>query len=251
MSAHDQPDTDGHEPHDHEPHDHELHDHQGHEHHGHENDQGIRGALRYLRWLPEMWRSEINDAIVDLVAPQRGERVVDIGAGLGAGAMRVARSGAEVLAVEPTPFVRRALTMRRFLSRHRARLDVVDGAAEAIPAPDRSVDAVMAVNTMHHWIDVERGVAEIARVLRPTGRLLLVDEDFTDPAHPDHERFGGDGHDGGPEHHGFTMIDAEAVGTLLRAAGLTDVDTSTEQIERRPVISVAARGRPVHSEPAG
>jgi SAM-dependent methyltransferase len=222
------------------------HDHD-HDHRGHENDQGIRGALRYLRWLPQMWRSEINDAIVDQIAPQSGERVIDIGAGMGAGAIRAARSGARVIAVEPTPFVRRALTMRRFVSRHRGSVDVVDGAAEAIPATDHSVDAVWAVNTMHHWVDIERGVAEIARVLRPTGRLLLVDEDFTDPTHPDHDRFGGGSDhdeydDGGHEHHGFTMVEAESIGGLLRAAGLTDIDTSTDRIADRPVISVSARG---------
>ena len=90
---------------------------------------------------------------------------------------------------------------------------------------------------MHHWVDVERGVAEIARVLRPAAGLLLVDEVFTDPSHPDHERFGTD-HD----HHGFTMVDADQMGDLLRAAGLTDVDASTDRIAGRPVIGVAANG---------
>lgn len=223
---------------------HDDHVHAGH--HGHENDQGLRGALRYLRWLPQMWRSEINDLVVDQVAPETGELVVDIGAGMGAGAMRAARSGARVLAVEPTPFVRRSLRLRRFLSRSRRRLIVVEGAAEAIPAADRSIDAVWAVNTMHHWIDVERGVAEIVRILRPGGRVLLVDEDFTDPSHPDHDTFGSLGageHDDqhGHEHHGFTMVDAESVGGLLRAAGLADVDTSAERFAGRPVISVSGR----------
>ena len=217
-----------------EPHHHE---HAGHGHHGHANDQGIRGALRYLRWLPQMWRSEINDAVVDLVDPQPGERVVDIGAGMGAGAFRAAAAGAQVIAVEPTPFVRRTLRARRLVSRRRARIEVVDGAAEQIPADDRSIDAIWAVNTMHHWVDIEHGVAEIARVLRPNGRILLVDEDFTDPTHPDHEQFGADH---GPEHHGFTLVDADEMARLLRAAGLIDVDTSNRHIAGRPVIGVAA-----------
>lgn len=211
-----------------------------HRHHGHDNDQGIRGALRYLRWLPQMWRSDINDAVVDLIAPVAGERVVDIGAGMGAGTIRAARAGANVVAVEPTPFMRRVLAVRRLVSRRRRSIEVVNGAAEAIPAAELSIDAIWAVNTMHHWIDVERGVAEIARTLKPSGRLLLVDEDFSNPEHPDHERFGtGDGH----EHHGFTMVDAGSVATLLRAAGLIDVDASTTRFAQRPVISVRARVR--------
>ncbi len=212
-----------------------------HRHHGHEHDQGIRGALRYLHWFPQMWRSAINTAVVGLVDPKPGERVVDIGAGMGAGAMRAAAAGAHVIAVEPTPFVRRVLRTRRMFGRHRANIEVVDGAAERIPVDARSVDAVWAVNSMHHWVDVERAVAEIARVLRPDGRILLVDEVFTDPSHPEHRRFGTDQHH---DRHGFTMIDADEMGRLLRAAGLTDVDASNRRIADRPAIGVTAKGAP-------
>lgn len=223
---------------DHRTHDHPPEDHgHGHHGHGHENDQGIRGALRYLRWLPRMWRSAINDAVVDLVDPQEGETVVDLGAGVGAGAMRAAARGARVIAVEPTPFLRRALALRRMARRPRGDIEVVDGAAEHIPVADGTIDAVWAVNTMHHWNDVERGVAEIARVLRPGGRVLLIDEVFTDPAHPDQERFGADH---GPEHHGFTMVDVDRMGALLGSAGLTDVEASNAVVADRPALRIRA-----------
>lgn len=192
-----------------------------------------------MRQLPRMWRSPINDAVVELVDPRAGERVMDIGAGMGAGVMRAARSGAHVIALEPTPFMRRVLRVRRLSSRFRTSVDVVDGAVERIPADDHVIDAVWAVNTMHHWIDVDLGVAEIARVLRPNGRVLLVDELFTDPSHPDHERFGTDSEG---EHHGFTMVGADQMGGLLRAAGLAEVDASKGEIAGRPVIRVTATG---------
>lgn len=220
-------------------HDHSDHHHGHHDHHGHHNDQGVRGALRYIRWLPRMWRSATNDAVVERIDPQPGEQVVDIGAGLGAGTSRAAAKGAQVIAVEPTPFLRRLLSARRLLSRRRANIEVVDGAAERIPVADGSIDAIWAVNTMHHWVEIERGVAEIARALRPTGRVLLVDEDFTDPSHPDHERFGSHDDDAS---HGFTMVDAETMGGLLRGAGLTEVDASTTRIAGRPAICVTANG---------
>jgi SAM-dependent methyltransferase len=185
-----------------------------------------------------MWRSAINDAVVDAIDPQPHERVIDIGAGMGAGAMRAASTGTHVIAVEPTPFMRRVLATRRMFSRRRSNIEVIDGAAERIPVADRSIDAVWAVNTMHHWIDVERGVAEVARVLRPGGRLLLVDEVFTDPSHPDHDRLGSRHDD---DHHGFTMVDADQMGGLLRAAGFLDVVASNRQMAGRPVIDVTAK----------
>ena len=227
------------EPADHDHHDHDHHDHHHDHHHGHEHDQGVRGALRYLRWLPQMWSSEINDAVVELIDPKRSERVVDVGAGLGAGTIRAAAAGAHVTAVEPTPFMRRALSLRRLASKHRARIDVVDGTAEHLPVADRGADAIWAVNTMHHWSDLAVGVAEVARVIRPGGRVLLVDEVFTDPAHPDYERFGRE-HEG--DHHGFTMVEADQVVGLLQGAGLVEVEAAHREIAGRPVIGVVARG---------
>ena len=221
--------------HDHD-HDHAGHDH-GH-HHGHENDQGLRGALRYLRWLPQMWSSDINDAVVDLIDPKPDERVVDIGAGMGAGSFRAASVGAQVTAVEPTPFMRRVLGLRRLTSRHRSRIVVVEGTAEQLPIADHHVDAIWAVNTMHHWSDLEQGAQEIARVLRPGGRVVLVDEVFTDPSHPDYERFGRE-HES--DHHGFTLVEADRMGELARAVGLVDVQAGSRSVVDRPVIVVSAR----------
>ncbi|MGI9605132.1 MAG: class I SAM-dependent methyltransferase [Acidimicrobiales bacterium] len=217
--------------------DHEHHDHD--HHHGHHNDQGIAGALRYLRWAPSMWRSDINSAVIDLVDPKPGERVVDVGAGMGAGTVVASSAGASVVAVEPTPFLRAVLQIRRGLRRDRKRIEVIDATAEDLRLDDRSIDAIWAVNTMHHWTDPERGVAEIARVLRPGGRVVLVDEDFTDPTHPEFDKWGPGEGDG--EHHGFTMVEARRMGELLTAAGLEEVDASNRKIAGRPVIAIDAK----------
>lgn len=50
------------------------------------------------------------------------------------------------------------------------------GAAESIPAPDNSVDTVLAFSTYLHWQDIDSSLVEIARVLKPGGRLLLSEE---------------------------------------------------------------------------
>jgi SAM-dependent methyltransferase len=136
--------------------------------------------------------------------------------------------------------MRRVLAVRRGFARGRRNIQVVDGSAERLPVDDSTVDAIWAVNTMHHWVDVERGVTEIARALRPGGRVVLVDEDFADPSHPDHDRFGSGRDDG--EHSGFTMVEADRMADLFRAAGLVDVGVIDRRIVGRPVIGVSGTG---------
>lgn len=217
------------------------HDDHGH-HHGHAHDRGPRAMLRYLRHAGTLWSSEVNDALVDLIDPTPSEHIADIGAGVGAGVAVAARRAAHVWAVEPTPYMQRILRLRIRLLRLSA--TVVDGAAEATGLADGSVDAVMAVNTMHHWVSVEVAAGELARIMRPGARLVLADEDFDDPAHPDHEKWGsanhGDGIDDHGSHHHFDMVDAERMGELLTTSGLEVTTAGKVNLAGRPTIMVRA-----------
>jgi ubiquinone/menaquinone biosynthesis C-methylase UbiE len=186
-----------------------------------------------------MWRSSINDEVIALAAPAAGETCVDIGAGMGAGLRAGTGGGAKVVAVEPTPFMRRVLTIRRLGRRDRDRIEVVDGTAEHIPVDDGSVDAVWAVNTMHHWNDAATAIGEIARVLRPGGRIVLADELFDDPDHPEHDRFGSHG----VEHHGFTMVDGDEMAALLTDAGFIDVEAGRRILDDCPTVVMTASAR--------
>jgi ubiquinone/menaquinone biosynthesis C-methylase UbiE len=47
--------------------------------------------------------------------------------------------------------------------------------AEDIPIPDRSIDLAFSTIAFHHWVDGARGLREVARVLRPGGAFILVD----------------------------------------------------------------------------
>ncbi len=217
---------------------HGSHSHEPHSH-GHAHDRGPKAVLRYLKNAPRMWSSEINNDVIDLVDPQPGERVLDIGAGMGPATALAAQRGASVVAVEPTPYLRVICQLRRVLERSSSAVDVVDGAAESLPVTDGSIDAIWATNTMHHWTSADLAVAEIRRVLAPGGRFILVDESFNDPSHPDHEKFGK--HKKSIEDHGFHHVDAERMAQRLRNVGLVEVDSSLEKVGRRPVAAVTGR----------
>lgn len=218
------------------------HEHQhGHEHkhqHGHDHDQGLSGMLRYLRFLPQMWSSEVNTAVVSRLAPKTGETLMDIGAGIGAATMVAAKADCKIMAVEPTPYMRNVLSFRRLVTRTSDRVHIVDGTAEATTVAAKSIDAAWAVNTMHHWASLDDGVSELARTLAPGGRVLLVDESFDDPRHPDFEQFGSKRND---EHkHHFHTVDPAVVGQAMTEAGLTVTFAGHDDIAGRPAVVLEA-----------
>jgi len=190
-----------------------------------------------MKMLPKMWRSPVSRDVVREIAPRPGERVLDIGAGMGPATVLAAKAGASVLAMDPTPYMRRILNTRRLGQRRRKAIRVADGSAESIPADDHSLDALWTVNTMHHWTDLDAAVHELARVLRTGGRLLLVDEDFDAPEHPAFERMQ-DRKARRARH--FAEIDPSAVEAKLVAAGFAEVEGSNASMAARPVKMVRA-----------
>jgi len=219
----------------------ESHDHHDHtEHgHGHEHDQGLKGLLRYMRYAPQMWRSEVNSAVVDRLELHANETAMDIGAGIGAGTMVAVKSGCTVVAVEPTSYMRRVLGARVLAARAGRQVNIVDGTAEATTVAARSIDAAWAVNTMHHWTSLEAGIAELARVLTNGGRVLLVDENFDDPTHPDFDSFGAKRQE---EHsHHFRTVDPDVVAEAMKAARITVTFAGHDQIAGRPSIVIEGK----------
>jgi SAM-dependent methyltransferase len=93
--------------------------------------------------------------------------VVDLGAGTGKLTRSLAALGHHVIAVEP---------LAEMLDHLRVAVPgatAVVGSAESMPLPDGSVDVVACAQAFH-WFDQEPALAEIARVLRPDGRIALV-----------------------------------------------------------------------------
>jgi SAM-dependent methyltransferase len=113
--------------------------------------------------------------VLSRLALKPGEHVVDIGAGPGFLAAEMASavgSDGRVYAVEPSESM-------RGLARYRgASFDIRDGSADALPLPDNALDVAVATQVLEYVADVPAALAEIRRVLRPGGRVLVLDTDW-------------------------------------------------------------------------
>ena len=104
---------------------------------------------------------------IDWLLPPDPGRVLDLGAGTGKLTRQLHERGLDVVAVEPSA------GMRDQFAAVLSEVPLLEGTAEAIPLPDRSVDVVLVAQAWH-WVDAPRALAEVARVLTLGGRLGLI-----------------------------------------------------------------------------
>ncbi len=112
-------------------------------------------------------RPSYPDAAVTWLVGPTPVTVLELGAGTGKLTERLVAAGHDVLATDPDE------AMLTVLRRHLPDVRTAACGAEAIDAPDRSVDVVVAAQS-YHWFDLEAALPEIARVLRPGGVLAAV-----------------------------------------------------------------------------
>ena len=113
----------------------------------------------------------------DLLAaldPQPGERILDIGAGLGGPARWIAaRAGCHVTGVELTPDFCTAAEALNAATGMADRVTILQGDATAMPLPDAGFDRAYSHNVLMNIADKRAFHAEAFRVLKPGGRLVL------------------------------------------------------------------------------
>lgn len=101
-----------------------------------------------------------------------GRQVLEVGCGMGTHAAMLIRAGARYTGVDITE---RAVEMaRRRLDVFGLQGEVQQADAEQLPFEDSSFDSVWSWGVIHHSSSFERCFAEIGRVLRPGGRLMLM-----------------------------------------------------------------------------
>lgn len=140
------------------------------------------GALSDLPRTYRDWRAsrlgQVTDQlelalIGELCGPIEGRQALDVGCGDGALTVQLSQAGAEATGLDSD--LRMLAAARRRLGPTSANARFLQGDALSLPFPDRSFDVVVAVALLCLVPDPGKAVSEMARVLRPGGRLVLGD----------------------------------------------------------------------------
>ena len=139
---------------------------------------------------------QLSADVQSFVLPGGDERALDVGTGTGALAFALAPLVASVVGVDPEPVL-----LERAREHAPPNAEFVEGDATALPFPAGSFDLSGTLRTLHHVHRPELAVAELARVTRPGGHVLVIDQlapidpldavaldRFEKARSPDHER---------------------------------------------------------------
>lgn len=108
--------------------------------------------------------------LFDLVAPQPGHGLLDVGGGTGRIAQRFVGRAARVCILDPSP--------RMLQEGRRKGICIVQGTAEQTPFQAEAFDRILMVDAFHHLIDQQRAAGEMMRILSPGGRLIVEEPDI-------------------------------------------------------------------------
>jgi ubiquinone/menaquinone biosynthesis C-methylase UbiE len=157
-------------------------------HHFHTVEEPAQTEGRLIRWAPYYdlavnittlgQARRLRRMTVDQALIKPGDNVLDVGCGTGEVTLlaktRTSKNG-QVFGIDPAPEM--IAVARNKAARKGLEIDFRVGVIESLPFTDASIDVVTSSLMMHHLPDdlKVRGLAEIYRVLNPSGRLLIAD----------------------------------------------------------------------------
>lgn len=111
--------------------------------------------------------------------PQPGAQLLDVGCGKGKFVPTLTQAGFSVTGVEPS-----AALIRSAQSLH-PHTRLIQASATALPFANEVFDYVMCIETLEHVPDIDQAISEMVRVLKPGGRLIIIDKNISS-LHPVH-----------------------------------------------------------------
>ena len=109
----------------------------------------------------------ITDRLCQLLKPSKEGIYLDIGCGTGNYLAALAAKGYQFYGIDPSQTMLEAARLKC------PKATFITATAEHIPLPDAFFDGAVAVLTLHHWGDIQAGLAGLARVLKPGAKLVI------------------------------------------------------------------------------
>ena len=190
-----------------------------------------RGTLgRLAGWIMARENVGLNRLVVELVDIGPEDRVLEVGCGPGVALADAARraSAGFTAGVDPSPVMVAQAQRRCRAAIAAGRAEVRLAAAGALPYADASFTRAFSVNALPHWPSAQAGCAELRRVLRPAGRVVIALRKQRQSAGAD------------PHAHGATAAEIDALRTMLEELGFTAVDAPEHELGRETLVTIRA-----------
>lgn len=118
----------------------------------------------------------MNEATLESVNPKFGELILDIGCGRCIDGVELARRGAVVIGLEPSPVM--ISHARRYISESGANISLARGIGENLPLRAQSMDKVVCKGALDHFFKPAVVIKQMATVLKPEGRAIIAIANF-------------------------------------------------------------------------
>lgn len=109
----------------------------------------------------------LTERLVQLLRPVAVEKYLDIGCGTGNYTIALSNLGFQFIGMDPS------IKMLNQAKQHTSKVEWCLGKAENTGISANSIGGIIATLTLHHWDDVGKSFSELARVLKPNGRIVI------------------------------------------------------------------------------